>query len=282
MDSEFDRATSVTRRAGRPSDDASYDAVLDAGWGIGGGLNGGYLLAVLGTAAGDVASGHGHPHPFVVNAQYLSAGRPGPARVDTRVLRNGRSLTTVAATLTQEQEGVAVPRLTALASFGDLHGLADHVGTTAVEPDLPPRDQCVPTSAAPAEFRKVSPLLDRFDLLADPACVGWALGEPSMRGMLQGWFRLNDDREPDPLVLLTAVDSLPPVTFDLGLPGWAPTLELTVHVRALPEPGWLKLRHATRNVAGGYFEEDCEVWDSAGRLVAQSRQLARMPRVQDS
>ena len=101
-----------------------------------------------------------------------------------------------------------------------------------------------------------------------------------MRGMLQGWFRLHD-REPDPLALLTAVDSLPPVTFDLGLPGWAPTLELTVHVRALPEPGWLKLRHATRNVAGGYFEEDCEVWDSAGRLVAQSRQLARMPRAQD-
>ena len=96
--------------------------------------------------------------------------------------------------------------------------------------------------------------------------------------MLQGWFRLNDEREPDPQSLLLAVDALPPVTFDLGLIGWAPTLELTVHVRARPAPGWLKLRHATRNVAGGYFEEDCEVWDAAGRLVAQSRQLARMPR----
>ncbi|GAA2150260.1 hypothetical protein GCM10009844_30990 [Nocardioides koreensis] len=36
--------------------------------------------------------------------------------------------------------------------------------------------------------------------------------------------------------------------------------------------------HATRNMAGGMFEQDCDVWDAAGRLVAQSRQPARQPR----
>ena len=54
--------------------------------------------------------------------------------------------------------------------------------------------------------------------------------------------------------------------------------DLDVHVRAVPAPGWLKVSHRTRNVAGGMFEEGCEVWDSAGRLVAQSRQLALQPR----
>ena len=77
------------------------------------------------------------------------------------------------------------------------------------------------------------------------------------------------------MLLLLVADALPPVTFDLGLPGWAPTIELTVHLRAKPAPGWLRVVHSTRNLAGGYFEEDAEVWDSAGRLVAQSRQLAR-------
>jgi hypothetical protein len=115
-------------------------------------------------------------------------------------------------------------------------------------------------------------------MLFDPASAGWALGRPGGRPVIQAWFRLNDEREPDPLSLLLAVDALPPVTFELGRMGWAPTLELTAHVRARPAAGWLKIRHETRNLAGGMFEEDCEVWDSAGRLVAQSRQLARQPR----
>ena len=131
---------------------------------------------------------------------------------------------------------------------------------------------------APEDFRRVAPIIDRFEMLLDPACAGWALGEPSGRGLIQGWFRLHDEREPDPTVLLAAVDFFPPVTFDLGRMGWAPTLELTAHIRAIPAPGWIKIKIETRNVAGGMFEEDCEIWDSAGRLVAQSRQLARQPR----
>ncbi|MGO1753072.1 MAG: thioesterase family protein, partial [Brevibacterium aurantiacum] len=70
----------------------------------------------------------------------------------------------------------------------------------------------------------------------------------------------------------------PPVMFDLGRFNWAPTMELTAHVRAVPAPGWIGVKVSTRNIAGGMFEEDCELWDSAGRLVAQSRQLARQPR----
>jgi hypothetical protein len=269
--SEYDRHVAVTETG--PGD---FSAQLDGGWIVGGGINGGYLLAVLGNAIR--ARVPSKPDPISISAYYLSASVPGPARVTTAVKRDGGSVATVAADLWQGEPGSEQARLTALATYGDLAALPADVATTAEEPDLPPRERCVPNSLAPEEVRSVAPMMDRFEMLFHPDHVGWAVGQPSGKGVISAWFRLKDGREPDPISLLTVVDLLPPVTFDLGRPGWAPTLELTAHIRAVPAAGWLKVRHATRNVAGGMFEEDCEVWDSAGRLVAQSRQLARLPR----
>jgi acyl-CoA thioesterase len=268
--SEFDSQIALTRR-----DETTYDADLSAGWLVGGGVNGGYLLAVLGNAVRHTVPGK--PDPIAVSAYYLSASTPGPATVSVDVRREGGSVATAAADLRQGGD----KRITALATYGDLDRLPDDVRTTAGEPSMPPPAECVPNTMAPPEVRAIAPLMDRFDMRFHPDHVGWAVGQPSGNGELAAWFRLIDGREPDPISLLMVVDALPPVTFDLGMPGWAPTLELTAHVRARPAPGWLKVRHHTRNMAGGMFEEDCEVWDSAGRLVAQGRQLARLPRPVD-
>ncbi len=60
---------------------------------------------------------------------------------------------------------------------------------------------------------------------------------------------------------------------EIGATG-SSTLQLTTHIRDRPAPGWLAARVSTRHPAGGLHEEDMELWDSTGRLVAQSRQLA--------
>jgi hypothetical protein len=258
--SEFDHDIALT--ATRPH---TYAADLRDGWVVGGGVNGGFLLATLAHA---VRQESAHPDPFSISAHYLSATRPGPAEIATRRLREGRTTSTYAVDLAQDGQA----RISGLATYGDLAALPDDVATTATEPDLPPREDCRHLSGP-----GTPPLMGRYDLLLDPATAGWADGRPGGRALLQGWWRLHD-REPDALALLLAVDAMPPVTFELGRMGWAPTLELTAHVRGVPAPGWLRIRHESRNVAGGMFEEDCEVWDSAGRLVAQSRQLARQPR----
>lgn len=272
---EFDKALRQTPHPDRPG---CYDLELADDWRVGGGLNGGFLLAQIGQSLRSTFTPDQHPDPLALSAYYLSASVAGPASVQTTVLRRGRSMSTAQATLTQTGEGgEPVERIRALATYGDLVGLPDDVRTSASPPGVPPPQDCLGAELVPPELRAFSPFLDRFELRLDPATAGWAKGEPSGQGEIRGWFRLPDGREPDPLLLLLAVDALPPVTFDLGLFGWAPTLELTVHVRADPAPGWLLVHHATRNFAGGLLEEDAEVWDSGGRLVAQARQLARAP-----
>lgn len=269
---EFDRHIAVRR-----TDEWRCAADLDGGWSVGGGLNGGYQMSVVGNAIRAVLPDR--PDPLVLSAYFLSPAQPGPATVEVTPRRLGRTAT-VAADLRQGDD----VRLTVLASYGDLAADAadaadpDLVETTAEPLVLPPREECRPNSEAPPQIRQLAPLIERFEMLFHPDQAAWFGGEPTGRAEISAWFRLKDGKEPDPISLLTVLDSLPPITFELGRPGWAPTIELTAHVRAIPAPGWLRVRHVSRNIAGGMFEEDCEVWDSRDRLVAQARQLARLPR----
>ncbi|GAA2473151.1 thioesterase family protein [Streptomyces thermolineatus] len=272
-DSEFDRDTAVRRRAGEPH---VLDTDLSAGWTIGHGVNGGYLLALTARALGEVLP---HRDPFTVSAHYLTASRPGPAEVRTQTVRTGRSLSTGQASLVQrDEDGNEVERLRVLATHGDLSALPDDVRTSAAPPAMPSYEDCLGTEHAPPgtlSSLKQTGIVERLHTRFDPATVGWIMGQPSGRGEIRAWFGLADGRDHDPLSLLLAVDALPPTAFDLGLSGWVPTVELTVHVRAQPAPGPLRIAIRTRNLAGGFLEEDAEVWDSRDRLVAQSRQLAR-------
>jgi hypothetical protein len=277
-DSEFDRDTALT-----PREPGVYDIDLSAGWTIINAVNGGYLLAVLGRALGEALP---HRDPFTISAHYLTASQPGPAVVRTELVRAGRTLSTGQASLLQyDEEGREVERIRVLASYGDLDELPDDVRTTAVPPAFPPMDQCfgpqdiasdgrLPSRGAPVDGS--SAIADRLMIKIDPATLGWALGAPSGKGEMRAWFGLADGRDADPLSLLLAVDALPPTAFEIGLKGWVPTVELTVHIRTRPAPGPLRVSITTRNLAGGFLEEDAEVWDSADRLVAQSRQLARV------
>lgn len=270
--SEFDDAMRLTLlEPGRARCD------FTPGWLIGRAVNGGVVMSLAATALREHLSGGRHPDPLVLSAYFLSATLPGPGLADTQVLRAGRTMTTAQVSVTQPREGSEgeVERLRAMATFGEL----DETASADRMPPMPPApapQECVDTRQARSDFRP--PLMDRIDLRLDPACVGWAVGKPSRQGRMRGWLRFADGRPMDTISLLLALDALPPVTFDLGLRGWAPTLELTAHVRARPAPGWVFVDCRSETVAGGLFEEDARIWDSTGRLVAQSRQLAALPR----
>ena len=141
-------------------------------------------------------------------------------------------------------------------------------------PDLPPPEECIGRNENNSIHYAPARIASNLDVRLNPN-VGWARGEPSGTAEVTGWLRFTDGREPDVLSLALFADAMPPAVFEV-LPAkqWVPTIELTVHFRAIPAPGWLKARFTTRYLVGGFFEEDGELWDSTGQLVAQSRQLA--------
>lgn len=259
---DFDLATAVSADGhGR-----GYGTTIDPGWTIGGHPNGGYLLAIATRAALAEAA---HPDPLAVSAHYLTPPAPGPAAVQVTPLRVGRSVSVLRATLGQD----GATRLEALVTAGRLDPTAEPVWRAESPPALPPPDECVPGRPEQPGGARIS-ILEHLDLRLDPATMGWALGRPAGRLEMRGWVRFHDGRPPDPLGLLQVVDALPPVSFELGVTTWAPTVQLAAYVRRPPAPGWLACVARGRLLHSGWFDEEAEVWDERGALVAQSRQLA--------
>ena len=261
-DFELDRDTAVT-----VAGEGRLTVGVASGWNIGDKPNGGYLVALVARAA---ATGMPHPDLLVASTHFLRPPEPGPAEVHVEPLRAGRSLATAAARLVQGGRTC----LHMVATFGSLDG----EGPTAVTirpPDLPPPDQCDPGDPRLFAGRPM-PFLDRLDTRWPPGGDGVVPGSAAGVAEVAAWTRMADGRPPDWLALLVHVDGLPPAVFNVGVSGWVPTLELTVHLRGRPAPGWLRARSRTRALVDGLLEEDAEVFDERGHLVAQSRQLARV------
>ncbi|MGY1774733.1 thioesterase family protein [Geodermatophilus sp. SYSU D00804] len=263
--SAFDRVTAVTRTEG-----GGVRAELDPGWDVGSGvLNGGYLLAVVARAA---LLDSPHPHPVALSASYLRATPGGPADLAVTAGPVGRTLAHSSVLLA----GAAGPSLAVQVTTATLGADAVADYTVNPAPELPAPDECVATRTT--EGGPAVGLARQLDTRLDPATAGWVAGRPSDRRLLRAWIRLADGREPDPLALLLFADALPPTAFAVGKPGWAPTVQLQVLVRALPAPGWCVVESRSTEVTGGWSDEECRIWDSTGRLVAQARQLARVAR----
>lgn len=261
---EFDDALALTDRG-----DGTYLGRLSDDWSIGEAVNGGLLMA-LSTRAVTFAAPEHHPHALTWSGLFLSPAAPGEVVVAPTILRAGRSMSTAEVTVRQGDS----ERFRALVTMGDVSSHTEPIRKQTPMPQIAAVQQCISADDAPPSALTKSGLLKRFDMRMDPATIGWALGQPSGNGEMRGWIRFADGREADPLSVLTFLDAFPPVAFDLGSVGWVPTIEFTGYVRALPAPGWLAIRLRTSTVTGNLLEEDAEIWDSTGRLVGQSRQLA--------
>ena len=244
-------------------------------WAVGDKANGGYLLALLGRAAriGGPASRRTELGGGVLFG-HLSAGARGRPR---------HRADDAAA---QRADGRPRPRRAG-------PGRDDLVDAVFVLGDLPDetsvRYDGTPAfhAADPEECVRLTPkiptgvyvgIMDVLDLRLDPATVPFAVTPPAAgtRAELRGWTRFADGRPADALSVLFLTDAIPPATLMIGSTGWVPTLQMSTYVRARPAPGWLAIRMTAGLVADGMVDETCVLWDSRGRLVGQSTQLARL------
>jgi acyl-CoA thioesterase len=268
----FDEATAVT-----PEGNGCYGVRPDerfaivSGDGSVGAVNGGVLLASVLRA---VLHTSPHPDPVATSAHFLRVPRLAPAQVHVTWLKQGKTAATARAELVQDGAGIIETTVTT----GTLGGPGDGgLSWTGEPPALPPVEECTGFADFAGNTRRTG-YAGQIDLRLDPATSGWLRGQPQGVPEMRGYFQLREERPPDAYLLALAVDALPPVIFGIARAGWSPTVELTWHMRGLPAPGLLRVAARSRWASGGWFDEESEVWDSAGRLVAQSRQIARVGR----
>ncbi|MEE8375563.1 MAG: thioesterase family protein [Acidimicrobiia bacterium] len=262
----FAEATAVA-----PRQDGEYAGEILAGWDIFGIANGGYVMAIAARAMGEAAQDR---ELVSITGYFTNPGRSGPVTVQVQPIKTGRGFSTFRAEVTGNDR----PLVSVIGAYARPDRKLG--GTKLLEPsfELPPPEDClqaIPSADGPFP----PPMTDKVRIMIHPEDASGLFTERAGSALVRGWFRLLDGEPTDPLSLVLVADAFPPAVFTTDLEvKWTPTLDLTVHIRNPQPGGWLKCRFRTRFVTGGLLEEDGEIWDEEDNLVAQSRQLALVPR----
>jgi Thioesterase-like superfamily len=255
-----------------PAGDGVYDGELNEHWTIGPKVHGGAMLALCANAArtehgGDV-------HPIAVSGNFLWAPDPRPMRVVTTVRKRGRRVSLIDVELTQGDRTA----VRAAVTLGDPeHHVPPLLSVNPVVPLMQPEP--------PPGLEPIGPGHPMADVvhLAHGCDIRPSLTTFSPRTdggppIIEYWVRPKGVA-PDVLFALLCGDVSAPVTFGVNRMGWAPTVQLTAYLRALPADGWLRVLCTTVQIGQDWFDEDHIVVDCEGHIVVQSRQLAMVPPV---
>jgi acyl-CoA thioesterase len=246
-------------------------------WFVVGGPNGGFLAA-LATRAMTETVAAGQP-PRSLTLHYLRAPAAGEVQVSAEVQYAGRSTTFLSLRIEQDGETVALG-LGCCAAWREGQPEWDD----ARMPQALPPDESEPMPQPP---QGALPFLENYEMrpAIGPSPVG-VRAAPDEPAHTASWIRTVAPRGLDSVLVAALADAwLPAAHLRMPEPVFVPTLDLTIHWRAPLDPGaaehpWVLGSFETRLGAGGFWEEDGELWGADGTLLAHSRQLAivRAPR----
>jgi hypothetical protein len=246
---------------------------LNEHWTIGPKIHGGAMLALCAngarTALGD--SVPGGAEPVAVSGSFLWAPDPGSMDVVVSIRKRGRRVSLADVELTQG--GRTAVRVAVTLGTPD-----DAAPLLSANPVVP-----LMTPEPPNGLEPIGPGHPMADIvhLAHGCDIRPSLitMQPRADGgppVFEYWVRPKDSA-PDLLFALMCSDVSAPVTFGVNRMGWAPTIQLTAYLRAIPADGWLRVMCTTTQIGQEWFDEDHVVVDGLGRIIAQSRQLAMVP-----
>jgi acyl-CoA thioesterase len=254
----FDRDIAAERQVA-----GSYRGTVSGEWSVNGNPNGGYLMALCARAALEQSR---HPFISIFTAAFLSRCAPGEADIAVEPMGASTQFERFRSDLLQEGQLKTV----ALGTFMDRGNGPALTWMEKDPPRIPPADACVPIPEMPGYT-----LFRNLDVRLDPACAGWMTGDLTDRSEIRGWVRFQDHRPLDePAVLFLADAFPPPVLASQGMVAWVPTIECSVNIRQAPKTDRLMGRFRSRFIHQGMVEEDGELWDETGALIALSRQIA--------
>jgi hypothetical protein len=273
-----------------PAGDGAYDGELNEHWTIGPKVHGGAMLALCANAArrehsrglgahppegqGDDSGEHRSEgvEPIAVSGNFLWAPDPGPMRVVTTVRKRGRRVSLIDVELNQGDRTA----VRAAVTLGDPeHHVPPLLSVNPVVPLMMPEPPPGLEPIGPGHpMEDVVHLAHGCDIR--PSLTTFTPRTDGGPPIIEYWVRPKGVA-PDVLFALLCGDVSAPVTFGVNRMGWAPTVQLTAYLRALPADGWLRVLCTTVQIGQDWFDEDHIVVDCEGHIIVQSRQLAMVP-----
>ncbi len=277
MTSPFTRQTTVDAVPGSPG---HYRAELTDQWSAPVLPQGGIVTAI-GVRAMETELASPAESLRSVTTVFAAQVHPGPVEVAVSVLRRGRTMSQLTATVRNVGEPAGH---TSLAVFG-----ATRVGfefSDLVAPIVPSPSECASfRDAPPSGIVGARPFRSTFweQVEARPALghPPWETWEPTSSERAS-WYRFDDpptgpDGTLDPLALVSLCDTMPgSVGERMGgrQPVWlGPSADLTVHLFRRARSRWLLGHNRARFAGDGYASLEMALWDPEVGLVAYGTQM---------
>lgn len=278
VESKFIRETAVA------SDDAHagrYRAELTPDW-CAPMLPQGGIVAVVATRAMEAELAQPAQRLRSVSVVFAGQVRTGPVEIDVGVIRRGRSISQLTATVRNPGEAAGT---TAIAVFGTARPGFDF--TDLLMPDAPPPEKCASfrdaDGAAEEDVRWHFPYWDFVTGHSVSAHAPWEPHEITSSER-SSWYRFDEaprlaDGRLDPHGLVTLCDTMPGAVGERvgegrGRAAWmSPSADLTVHILGEWRSEWLLARNRARRAGDGYASLEMELWDPETGLVAYGTQM---------